>query len=145
MVRLIENKQIWEGYFTYEDGYEVIDQYIDVKFKMELIFNDNSFVGTSTDSESEGFFDKPINVKGFILDNKISFVVNYPYLYYKNEDGKIIIDKKSKHPEIRYFGIYDEITKKYFGTWEMTMYEEEYLGDYIEEIANGEFEIKRVK
>lgn len=144
-MKLTENKQIWEGYFTYEDGYEVIDQYIDVKFRMELIFNDNSFVGTSTDSESEGFFDKPINVKGFILDNKISFVVNYPYLYYKNEDGKIITDKKSKHPEIRYFGIYDEITKKYFGTWEMTMYEEEYLGDYIEEIANGEFEIKRVK
>lgn len=144
-MKLTENKQIWEGYFTYEDGYEVIDQYIDVKFRMELIFNDNSFVGTSTDSESEGFFDKPIYVKGFILDNKISFVVNYPYLYYKNEDGKIITDKKSKHPEIRYFGIYDEITKKYFGTWEMTMYEEEYLGDYIEEIANGEFEIKRVK
>lgn len=144
-MKLTENKQIWEGYFTYEDGYEVIDQYIDVKFRMELIFNDNSFFGTTTDSESEDFFDKPINVKGFILDNKISLVVNYPYLYYKNEDGKIIIDKKSKHPEIRYFGIYDEITKKYFGTWEMTMYEEEYLGDYIEEIANGEFEIKRVK
>ena len=110
-MKIVDSNQIWEGFFTYQDGYEDIDQYIDVDFTMNLIFNGDSFHGTSEDSESKYFFDKPTQVKGFVDGNKISFVLNYPYAYFKDYDGQIFVDKNSKHPEIHYFGIFDETEK----------------------------------
>lgn len=144
-MKIIENIQLWKGHFIYQEGYEAIDQYIEVPFSMKLTFNGDSFTGESTDSESETIFDKPATVKGFIEDNTISFVLNYSCAYFKDEDGKIFLDKKAKHPEIRYFGIFDKDSKGYTGMWEMTVHEEKYLEDYIEEIANGTFEMRRMK
>ncbi len=144
-MNIAHDKQTWKGFFTYQDGYELIDQYIEVAFTMELTFNDNSFTGISTDSESENVFDKPATVKGFIDENKISFVKNYPCSYYKDENGKIILDRDSKHPDIHYLGFFDKDKKNISGTWEMTIYEEKHLDDYLEDVATGEFEIRRVK
>lgn len=144
-MQIADTIQLWKGYFTYQDGYATIDQYIEVSFSMKLTFNGSSFVGESTDAESENIFDRPATVKGFIEEDKISFVLNYPYSYYKDENGKFSFDKKAKHPEIRYLGFFDEDSKSYTGMWEMTVYEEKYLNDYLEEIANGAFEMRRVQ
>lgn len=145
-MRIVENKQTWKGFFTYLHGYEIIDTYIKVAFQMDLTFNDNSFTGTSTDSESENIFIEPILVKGFIENDIISFVINYPHHYYKDEDGNIKLDKDSQHPNIEYLGYYDEHEKKYSGTWEMIISIEKISeDDLIEEVVNGEFEIYREK
>lgn len=145
-MEIVENKQIWKGFFTYLHSYEIIDSYIKVEFQMDLAFSGNSFTGTSTDSESENIFVEPIIVKGFIDKDIISFVINYPCYYYKDEDGHIMLDKNLQHPNIEYLGFYDEIEKKYSGTWEMIISEEAISEDeYIEEVANGEFEIYREK
>jgi hypothetical protein len=143
-MKITHNKQTWKGFFTYQEGYESIDQYLEVDFSMELTFTDNSFTGISSDSESAAFFDKPATVKGFIVENTISFVKNYPCNYYKNENGEIVLDRDSKHPDIFYLGFFDEDKKCFSGTWEMTLYEEAYGDDFLEEIANGEFEMRRV-
>ena len=143
-MKIVDDKQTWKGQFTYLQGYEIIDHYVKVLFKMDLIFNGNSFTGTSTDTESKNIFKEPIKVKGFIDNDKISFVINYPYNYYKDEDGKIMIDKNLRHPDIEYLGFYDQNEKKYSGTWQMINYEEKISEDeYLEEVANGEFEIYR--
>ncbi|MCI9844363.1 hypothetical protein [Flavobacterium pectinovorum] len=145
-MKIIDNKQIWKGFFTYLHGYEIIDTYVRVAFQMDLTFDGNSFTGTSTDSESENIFTEPIMVKGFIENDIISFVINYPYHYYKDEDGNIKLDKNAQHPTIEYFGYYEKSEKKYSGTWEMIIFEEKISKDeYIEEVANGEFEIYRDK
>ncbi|WP_433830760.1 hypothetical protein [Flavobacterium anhuiense] len=145
-MKIVDNKQTWKGFFTYLEGYEIIDSYIKVEFEMDLTFDDNSFSGTSTNSESENIFVEPILVKGFIDDDMISFVINYPCYYYKDEDGTIKLDKNLQHPNIEYLGFYDQIEKKYSGTWEMIISEEIISADvYMEEVANGEFEIYREK
>ena len=145
-MKIIDNRQTWKGFFTYLEGYESIDQYIKVEFTMQLIFNGDSFNGTSIDSESENIFKEPAKVIGFIENDKISFVKNYPYHYYKDENGEIVIDENLKHPNIEYLGFYDENERKFFGTWEMIVYEEKISEDqYLEEVANGEFEIQRTK
>ena len=145
-MRIVDNEQIWKGFFSYLQGYEIIDSYIKVPFKMNLTFNGDTFIGTTIDSESENIFTEPIMVKGFIENNKISFIVNYPYYYFKDENGKILVDKMLKHPNIEYLGFYDEMEKKFSGTWEMIIYEEKITEDeYIEEVANGEFEMYREK
>ena len=145
-MRIVDNEQIWKGFFSYLQGYKTIDSYIKVPFKMNLTFNGDTFTGTTIDSESENIFTEPIKVKGFIENDKISFVVNYPYSYFKDENGEILVDKSLKHPNIDYLGYYDELEKKYSGTWEMVIYEEKITEDeYIEEVLNGEFEIYREK
>lgn len=145
-MKIVDNKQTWKGFFTYLNGYEIIDSYIKVEFQMDLTFNDNSFTGTSTDSESENIFLEPTIVKGFIDKDIISFVINYPCYYYKDENGNLKLDENLQHPNIEYLGFYDETEKKYSGTWEMIISEEKISEDhYIEEVANGEFEIYREK
>lgn len=145
-MRIVDNEQIWKGFFSYLQGYEIIDSYIKVPFKMNLTFNGDTFIGTTIDSESKNIFTEPIKVKGFIENDKISFIVNYPYSYFKDENGEILVDKSLKHPTIEYLGYYNELEKKYSGTWEMIIYEEKITEDeYIVEVANGEFEMYREK
>ncbi|MHC0446152.1 hypothetical protein ACWA1F_12130 [Flavobacterium sp. 3-218] len=145
-MKIVDNEQTWKGSFSYLEGYDVIDSYINVSFKMNLIFDGDSFVGTTIDSESENIITEPILVKGFIENDQISFVVNYPYHYYKDENDKILIDKNLSHPNIEYLGFYDQVEKKFFGTWEMIISAEKITEEeYIEEVASGGFEIYRDK
>lgn len=143
-MKIVHNKQIWQGTFTYMDGYDEIDQYTDVSFTMELAFEDNAFEGTSTDVESADIFDKPASVKGFADNDKMSFVLNYPCYYYKNDDGKIVTDESLKHPDIHYLGFFDEDKNSVSGTWEMITYEERHGDYFLEETANGTFEMRRM-
>lgn len=145
-MKIVDNEQIWKGSFSYLEGYDAIDSYIQVSFKMNLTFEGDSFMGTTIDSESENIITEPILVKGFIDNDKISFVVNYPYYYYKDENDKILVDKTMDHPDIEYLGFYDQIEKKFSGTWEMIINVEKVTEDeYIEEVASGRFEIYREK
>lgn len=139
VIRLTQN---WKGFFTYLDGYDGLDQYKDVDFSMELELNDKSFIGLSTDVESKDFFDKPATVKGFFDDEKISFVLKYPCAYYKNENGEIILDRNSEHPDIHYLGFFSDDKKFVSGNWEMTIYQEEYLDGYINDVLRGSFEMR---
>jgi len=143
-MKTIHLKQKWKGLFTYLEGYETIEQYKEVAFTMEITLTENSFIGTSTDSESKNAFDKPATVKGFIEDDKISFVMKYPCAYSKGENGEIVLDKSSKHPEIHYLGFFNEDKASVNGNWEMTIYEEKYSDGYLEEILNGEFEMRKM-
>lgn len=143
-MKLVHNKQIWKGTFTYKDGYEEAYQYITVDFQMDLIFTNDSFVGTSIDSESQHIFDKPAEVLGFIDDEKISFILNYPCYYYRDENGLIVLDKDFNHPEIHYLGFWEEDKKNVSGIWEMKIYEEEIVDGYLEALATGEFEMQRM-
>ena len=146
-MKIAHSKQVWKGIFTYQDGYEDIDQYIEVDFTMILNFTEDTFIGTSTDSESEKAFNKPALVKGFIDGDKISFVLKYPCSYFKDENGKIVLDENSEHPDIHYLGYFDEDKKSVSGTWEMTIYSEPYYDGinegFLDEILNGTFEIRR--
>ena len=143
-MKLVHNHQTWKGVFTYNDGYDEADQYIDIDFKLELIFTDKSFIGISVDSESQGIFDKPAEVKGFVDDEKISFILIYPCYYYKDDNGQIVLDRESRHPDIYYLGFWENEKNWVRGTWEMKIYEEKDGDDYIVELATGEFEMRRV-
>ena len=145
-MKIVDHKQTWEGFFTYPSDDDYSDQDLEVTFKMELIFNENSFTGTSRDSESEHIFEEPTIVKGFIEDNKISFILNYPCYYYRDEDGNIQIDKDLPHPIVEYLGYYDEYEKKFSGTWEIIIHEEKISEDnFLEEFIYGDFEMQRIK
>lgn len=140
----IYSKQNWEGTFTYTEGYNALMQYIEVDFKLEIVITNNSFVGTSMDSESKHLFDNPATVKGFIENKTISFIMKYPCSYYKNENGDIIKDESLEHPDIHYLGYLSDDKKQVSGNWEMTIYEEKHGEGYLEDILNGEFQMQRI-
>ncbi|WP_298346695.1 hypothetical protein [uncultured Algibacter sp.] len=142
-MKTIHQKQNWIGFFTYLEGYDTIEQYKKVEFAMEITLTENSFVGISTDSESKNAFERPASVKGFIEDGKMSFVMKYPCYYFKDQNGKIILDHSAEHPDIHYLGFLDDEKDKVSGNWEMTVYEEKYSDGYLEEIINGEFEMQK--
>lgn len=143
-MKTVHIKQQWKGYFTYLEGYEAIEQYKQVEFTIKITLTENSFVGTSTDSESKHAFNQPAIIKGFIDDEKMSFVLKYPCSYFKDDFGNIILDKSSQHPDIHYLGYFDNDKKAVSGNWEMTIYEEKYGDDYLQEILNGAFEMRRM-
>ena len=143
-MKTVQLNQIWKGFFTYLIGYDTIEQYKQVEFTMEITITENSFVGISTDSESRKAFDKPATVKGFIENDTISFVMKYPCLYFKDERGEIILDQSSEHPDIHYLGFFDYKKLIVHGNWEMIVYEEKYSDGYLEEILNGEFEMRKI-
>ncbi len=144
-MHIINKTQKWKGYFTYEAGYEVKDQFETVSFSMELTVTDNSFTGTSIDDEFKKIHDKPASVVGFFDDEKMSFILKYPCSYYIDEGDNIILDKTNEHPDIHYLGFFEVDKKIVLGKWEMKIFKEKHNEDlYIEESANGEFEITRI-
>lgn len=143
-MKIIHLRQHWKGFFTYLEGYETLDQYREVEFEMEITLTENSFVGIATDSESKDAFQEPAKVKGFIDNEKISFVMKYPCAYFKDERGKIILDKSSQHPEIHYLGFIDDDNVSVSGHWEMTIYQEEHSNGYLEETLSGEFRMRKI-
>ncbi len=142
-MKTIHKKQYWKGTFTYQEGYELDNQIKEVEFTMEIEFVENSFTGISTDNESKSSFDKPAIVRGFADDDKISFVMKYPCAYFIDENGGVIIDPNSEHPDIHYLGFFEDDKLSVRGNWEMTISEQRYGYDYLEEILNGSFEMRK--
>ncbi|WP_298755017.1 hypothetical protein [uncultured Psychroserpens sp.] len=142
-MKMNDVKQEWKGFFSYMEGYDAIEQYKKVSFTMEIIIIDNIFEGISIDSESENAFNEPATVKGFIDEAKMSFIMKYPCAYFKDNHGKMILDHSTKHPDIHYLGFFDDTKTQITGNWEMTVYEERYGYDYLEDVLNGDFEMRR--
>ncbi|MBV1922849.1 MAG: hypothetical protein KUG68_02345 [Flavobacteriaceae bacterium] len=139
-------KQIWKGKFSYLVGYETINQYKEVEFTMEFTLDNERISGTSYDDESKDYFDEPATVNGFYKEKTISFILKYPCSYFLNDNGEIELDKNNEHPDIHYLGILDDSGKFIQGTWEITTWveDQDHYEDIIE-IANGEFQMNRIK
>ncbi len=141
----------FKGHFSYlyfdEHGEAIEGDH--VKFEMQLEFDGDNFHGSRVDEESEGLFDKPITVNGFIEGHLISFIVKYPYGYYFDEEKQCLVaDKKSEYPGCEYEGYYNEELDCYIGRWiiiEDAQNEGTYQTDQILEVSEGCFEMKEVK
>jgi len=142
-------RQKWKGHFTYVnelEGGTIFEN--EVPFEMDLIFNKNSFSGTTIDEETKGLFDRPITVNGFVEGEEISFIVMYPYNYYVTEEGKIVVDFDNDYPGCEYEGKYDTDESKFAGEWTLVIdefKEGQFQPDYIQEFLSGNWEMRKVK
>jgi hypothetical protein len=82
-------------------------------------------------------------VNGFIEDDLISFIKQYPAYYSVNENDEVLIDRDQKHPTIHYYGTYDENASTLSGTWEIETEHPEFPFQYSL-ISLGSWEIKSV-
>jgi len=115
---------------------------------MEIVFDQNSFQGYHKDEESKDLFTEAITVNGFIEEDRISFIVKYPYEYYEDEETRELkVNYEKDHPGGEYIGRYDPINKKYKGHWSLLLEEEEkglFQDDYFEVYIKGYWEMWRV-
>lgn len=140
MTLLVSKNEIWKGCFYYEKGYPEITTLQKVSFQIDILIDNNSFSGTAHDEESKEHFDEPVKVKGFFEKDFISFIMTYPYIYYRDEDDKIIVDKSVPNHNVNYYGEFDETTKSYNGEWEITYVIEQLIDGDIEEVFSGSWE-----
>ena len=151
----------WKGEFTLgpEYGSEVGKSF---NFILDIQDENGTFSGTCIDDETDGKFSEPIIVTGFWNNEVISFIKQYPFLYYTNDDGEIIIDREQKHPEITYTGEYDNALNKFSGDFELTigyipLPKENYAPfdptnprpfreeDYLETLMTGTWSMQRIE
>jgi hypothetical protein len=108
----------WKGVFTQVLQEEKL--MFEVDFEMSLTGDEDGFNGDCKDLEVEEGIKEQSKVRGFIDDEMISLVKEYEHLILLNRKTEtFILDKEKKHPEIHYYGTFNEATNRFEGTWEV--------------------------
>jgi hypothetical protein len=137
---------IWKGFYELGESYGPNLAGRRTNFVMNLVEADGLIEGECNDMVKESNASRA-EIKGFIENEMISFIKQYPVHIFIKQDGERIIDENSNHPIIEYTGYYDNETNKYAGTWEMVtktimmnITGEKEIGEYY---SSGEWEMSR--
>lgn len=133
----------WKGHFTYgpEYGEELFNQ--KVYFLLHLKSHGKEFEGTSVDIEGVGANYETAVIRGFIEDDLISFVKQYPKNYSIDPDGTTHNDLSKPSPEIQYTGHFHPRKKTFSGDWEMVIESFEHGDGWFEETCSGQWEMSK--
>jgi len=110
-------KKIYQGnYFDFDkDGNE-----IPFGFRMEVELDEKwNFHGIVWEDEFSGITEKHLTVKGFIDEDHISFVKQYPCAYEFDHEGNSIVDESRRGHSVIYDGYLDEESGIWTGEWEI--------------------------
>ena len=112
-----------------------------VKFMLFLTQNNFKLEGTSVDYEGKTVHFVKANIKGFIQNDFISFIKQYPVTLIFDDDNNLITDESKPSPEIHYTGYFNQNTKIFSGKWEMVIHREsDHMGD-MEYLSTGKWEM----
>ncbi len=131
----------WKGTYIYvsEDGTEGKSKSFDMILREE---EDDEFAGEIVDTSENSQNTEVAKVNGFIMEDTLSFVKQYPYLFFYNEKGELQIDKSKPHPEIHYHGEIKE--NEMAGEWDMEIGTKQFYGDYYSKMMSGRWQVKKV-
>lgn len=133
---------IWEGEYSVNIG---TDGDINIEyhtFRIDLLDKKGKLSGIAQDitlsNEASG-------ITGFCENGIISFIKKYNRLVFF-EDGEYFIDEMEEHPDIHYFGTFNQNERCYQGTWEIHE-EEEREGlqeEYKDKYFTGKWYMRKV-
>lgn len=133
----------WKGEYIYGPEYEN-NQGQKVEFILDLIENNGSINGVCIDFETRQYFSEPITVSGFIDDGFISFTKQYPFSYFINGQGQIVVDRTKPHPEITYSGEFNPETNTFLGEWDLVVDSQKFGDGYFDDSLTGTWTMKRI-
>ena len=109
---------------------------------MEVKCDDRlNFTGAVWEEEFSGITGKKLTVKGYIDEDHISFVKQYPCLYEYDENGKVLIDDSQPGHDVLYDGYWDKSEGKWNGEWEVEGETEVFTNEIIQtRVYLGKFE-----
>lgn len=132
----------WIGIITYGPEYGEFEGK-ELFFAANFIQTADTFTGTAIDTGGAFPNEEEATISGFLEEDKISFVKQYPYEGFIEEDGTVTTNKDKPGPEIHYIGKYNTLTNSFEGTWEIAMDEFQYGDGWFENIATGTWTMKR--
>lgn len=132
----------WTGVITYGPEYGEFEGK-ELYFEAQFIQTADTFNGTAIDTGGAFPQEEEATISGFIEEDEISFVKQYPYDGIIEEDGTVISDKNKPGPEINYFGKYNALNGTFEGTWEIATDAFEYGYGWFENVATGTWTMKR--
>jgi hypothetical protein len=103
---------------------------------------DDEFTGEIVDTSENSQNPEVAQVTGFIMEGNLSFVKQYPYMFFYNEKGELQIDKSKPHPEIHYHGEIKD--NEIDGEWDMEIGTRQFYGDYYSKMMSGTWQVKKV-
>jgi hypothetical protein len=133
----------WIGYYSYnkEYGAELSGQ--QVKFMLFLTQKNFKFEGTSVDYEGVGADFSKALIRGFVKEDFISFIKQYPQSLEFDLNNKLIANESKQPPEIHYTGLFNEKTKIFSGQWEIVAHVEQGIDGDWEYLNTGLWEMKK--
>ena len=131
----------WKG--TYVTVSEDGDEGRTKSFEMTMTEEEDEEVSGEIVDTSEGN-KNPENAKvsGFIMGDTLSFVKQYPYMFFFNETGELQTDESKPHPEIHYHGEIGE--NEISGDWDMEIGTKQFYGDYYSKMMAGTWQVKKM-
>lgn len=102
----------WTGNYTYGDGYRESIKGRTVDFVIEMEVENGNLKGVSREENKEA-----ATINGFIVDDFIGFVHQYPVKYSLNENGESLVDVTKAGSRVFYTGLFDDKTGRFRGIW----------------------------
>ncbi|MDQ3048473.1 MAG: hypothetical protein M3R27_13070 [Bacteroidota bacterium] len=133
----------WKGEYICGPEYEIHTGRT-VQFTLELIENNGSISGTCIDFETKEHFSEPITVSGFIDKGFISLVKQYPFFYFIDELGQVVVDRTKPHPEITLSGEFNPETNSFEGEWDLVADSQKFGDGYFDDSLTGTWTIKKI-
>jgi hypothetical protein len=102
----------WSGYYTYGEGYRDSIKGKSSDFVIRMDVENGNVRGTSQEEGKE-----PAIINGFMGDDFIGFIHQYPVRYTFNDKGESVADISKPGSKILYSGLFDNKTNTFRGIW----------------------------
>ncbi len=128
----------WQGFFRYGPQYGEYLEGKEAEFRLFIEkYDEGEFIGRVIDWEGIGAEGEVAKIEGFITDNFISFRKEYTQLLIIDEWGNTQTYGDIPGHTVVYEGNYDNVSKCFYGTWQIS-FEVDQIGEFIvEEVNNG--------
>lgn len=133
----------WIGTYSIDPEFQTKEEDIEFKFELTLEVDIEEDLSGEIKDITEGEQSPGIaKVTGFVDENEISFIKQYPSLFLRNDKSEIIIDKSKEHPEIHYHGEISGDSME--GSWDMEAGVLFKVGEYHAQIISGKWKANKL-
>jgi hypothetical protein len=143
MDNMIKVSGIWYGELTYGEEYGPDLQDKKMNFRLVLEENDGDITGECVDIGGTGVIPEPASVNGFVEEDVISFVKQYPSFYIINQKGEVQMIPDKEPPEINYMGYYNIENDTFEGDWHVVFEIKQLTFGFAEYALSGTWNMKR--
>src|SRR4030042_5234380 len=134
---------IWLGELTYGEEYGQDLQNKKMNFKLILEEKDGDITGECHDTDGTGVIPEPASINGFVEEDMISFVKQYPAFYILNQTGEVIMIPDRDPPEFNYSGYYNAENDAFEGDWHVVFEIKQLTFGFAEYALSGTWNMKR--
>ncbi len=134
---------VWHGELTYGEEYGPDLKGKKMNFRLVIEENDGDITGECIDTNGTGVIPEPASISGFVEDDMISFVKQYPAYYIINQKGEVGMIPEKEPPEINYTGYYDPEHDTFEGDWHVVFEIRQLTFGFAEYGLAGTWNIKR--